>query len=161
MTTPDPKQLADEAKTWISQVVIAAHRHSPAQTKVAVEALEAFIDQLASLAAPVAAIETLDEVRKQARREVLGHFRHEHGQDFADAKKWREWIEAQRLIEEEMPEGYSVVLECGPGDWGLNFRDPEGENIEVGDYDDTAGFIRAAVEIAKKCAAAAPAGAVE
>lgn len=40
-------RLVEKAKLWISQVAIAAHRRSPAQTKVAVEALEAFIDRLA------------------------------------------------------------------------------------------------------------------
>lgn len=45
--------LAKEAKTWIAQVAIAAHRHSPAQIKVAVEAMEAFIDQLAAHQAEV------------------------------------------------------------------------------------------------------------
>lgn len=51
--TPAPGEaalLADEAKLWISQVCIAAHRRSPAQTKVAVEALEAFIDKPEALA---------------------------------------------------------------------------------------------------------------
>lgn len=49
-TNQQADRLAEEAKTWISQVCIAAHRHSPAQTKVAVEALEAFIEALATLA---------------------------------------------------------------------------------------------------------------
>lgn len=49
-TDQQADRLAEEAKTWISQVCIAAHRHSPAQTKVAVEALEAFIEALATLA---------------------------------------------------------------------------------------------------------------
>lgn len=49
-TDQQADRLAEEAKTWISQVCIAAHRRSPAQTKVAVEALEAFIEALATLA---------------------------------------------------------------------------------------------------------------
>lgn len=48
-TAGEAARLTDEAKTWISQVCIAAHRRSPAQTKVAVEVLEAFIDKLAGL----------------------------------------------------------------------------------------------------------------
>jgi hypothetical protein len=52
MTTPEAARLADEAKLWITQVAVAAHQRSPARTKVAVEALEAFIDRLASLTTP-------------------------------------------------------------------------------------------------------------
>jgi len=58
----EARRLADEAKTWISQVVIAAHRRSPAQTQVTVEALEAFIDRLATLSADRAARSEAGEV---------------------------------------------------------------------------------------------------
>jgi hypothetical protein len=51
---PAVAEAAEQAKLWISQVVIAAHRRSPAQTKIAVEALEAFIDLLAAAPQQVA-----------------------------------------------------------------------------------------------------------
>lgn len=71
----------------------------------------------------------------------------------ADAERWRDWMEAQRLIEEEMPEGYRVILDCSPGDWSLEFCDPECERIRIDDYESTEDFIRTAVACAKERAA--------
>jgi hypothetical protein len=97
--------------------------------------------------APVVDVEA---IKRDARAEALRNFRHEHGQDFSDAKKWREWQEAQRLIEEEMPEGYAVTLVCSPGDWDLRFTDPECEDIRIDCYESTEDFIRTAVAHAKE-----------
>lgn len=71
----DVAKMMQEAKLWISKVVIAAHRRSPAQTKVTVEALEAFIDALGAAAtqpAPALAREplsydALNELARQAQ----------------------------------------------------------------------------------------------
>lgn len=71
-----------------------------------------------------------------------------------DAEKWREWHEAQDLIEQQMPEGYRVVLDMSPGDWSLRAEDDKGEPMRIEDYASTAEFIRDAVEIARSRAAA-------
>lgn len=72
-----------------------------------------------------------------------------------EAAKWEEWIEAQRSIEEYLPEGYTVTLQCSPGDWSLSFTDPDGEEIRIDDYESTSHFIREAVEVARSRAALA------
>lgn len=76
-----------------------------------------------------------------------------------DASKWAEWVEAQRSIEEDLPDGYAVMLQCSPGDWSLSFRDPDGEEINIGDYESTSYFIRQAVAFAKSREALAAGGA--
>jgi len=70
-----------------------------------------------------------------------------------DSEKWREWLEAQRLVEEEMPEGYRVILDMSPGDWSLRAEDPAGNALRIEDRESTEHFIRDAVELAKETAA--------
>jgi hypothetical protein len=103
-------------------------------------AFDAAIDALAAQATATQAA---------ARDEAYQHFKHQHGREFDDARKWRKWHEAQMMIEEHMPEGYRVILECSPGDWSLSFRDPEGEDIQVHDCDSTEDFICQAVTIGR------------
>ena len=66
----------------------------------------------------------------------------------ADAEKWREWRAAQDSVEKEMPEGYCVVLRMAPGDWGISLEDPQGETIQVHDFESTAHFVREAIQAA-------------
>lgn len=138
--------------------------HAPAMA--AIERLEGVADDaireverlMKALVVAETGNERLTEENERLRREkkeAHGHFLHEHGSELNDAKKWAEWHEAQRLIEEEMPEGYRVTLECSPGDWSLRFTDPEGEDITIDDYESTASFIRDAVSIAKESEARA------
>ena len=72
-----------------------------------------------------------------------------------DAEKYQERREAERLIEDEMPEGYYIQMNCEPQNWYLSFYGPDDEEIEISNLDSTEGFIRAAVAKAKQLAAIA------
>lgn len=81
--------------------------------------------------------------------EDLQRARAERDAALVDAEHWRNRKAAEKLIEDEMPQGYAVDLHCSPGDWGMGFTDPAGQRIDVPDWDNVEGFIRAAVRIAK------------
>jgi hypothetical protein len=158
MTTPEAARLADEAKLRADSYMAAgSFRNGDSMMAKERAKLHAAIDALAALipqeCGQTGAEVARDAERKAIRKEALEHFRHEHGQDLSDAKKWREWQEAQRLIEYQMPEGWSVILECSPGDWSLRFTDPEGNDIRIDDYESTEHFIREAVQYAIKAEA--------
>lgn len=72
----------------------------------------------------------------------------------ADAKKWRDWVAAQTLVEEEMPEGYYITMNCEPQNWYLDLHDPEGNAMRIDSYESTSDFFRTAVEFAKEHALA-------
>jgi hypothetical protein len=147
------REAGPNEKVWTEASVRALKaERDEAKRQLGVACAEQLRLQGALKAAPVVDVEA---IKRDARAEALRNFRHEHGQDFSDAKKWREWQEAQRLIEEEMPEGYAVTLVCSPGDWDLRFTDPECEDIRIDDYESTEDFIRTAVTHAKEHARAA------
>ena len=66
-----------------------------------------------------------------------------------DADKWRAWIDAQQLIESELPDGYRIVMEMASGDWSMTLEDDDCNQIEVREWDSTVDFIKQAVRIAK------------
>lgn len=66
-----------------------------------------------------------------------------------DADKWRAWIDAQQLIESELPDGYRIVMEMARGDWSVTLEDDDCNQIEVREWDSTVDFIKQAVRIAK------------
>ena len=72
-----------------------------------------------------------------------------------DAKKWRDWYEAQTLVEEEMPKGYYITMHCETQNWYLELNDPDGKEIRIDWYDSTNDFFVNAVEAAKEHAAMA------
>mgnify|MGYP003453940383 FL=1 len=66
------------------------------------------------------------------------------------AAKWDEWHEAQNRVETEMPEGWSFVIQCSPGDWDTYLTDPDGERINYDrDCDTLAQQMSAAVDEAR------------
>ena len=72
---------------------------------------------------------------------------------FQKAAKWDEWHEAQNRVETEMPQGWSFVIQCSPGDWDLYLTDPDGERIDYDrDCDTLAQRMNAAVDEARAAA---------
>ena len=67
-----------------------------------------------------------------------------------DAEKWVEWLAAQNLIEDEMPNGYRIIMEMSPGDWSISLFDDEQNEIHIDDVDGTVDFINQAVRRAKR-----------
>ena len=90
---------------------------------------------------------TLNDAEKKLTDSQLVRRAHELAQK---ARNWDEWDDAQTAIEEQMPEGWSVVLNCSPGDWSIDLIDPEGERVqfEQGCYS-TAEIIHSAIRAAR------------
>lgn len=74
----------------------------------------------------------------------------QNADQFRDAKKWRNWVNAQTAVEEQMPEGYYITMNCEPQNWYLYLHDPEGNEIRIDSYESTDDFFLTAVEAAKE-----------